>query len=36
MASRAYYVKKRVIDGKILKMEKGSKQQLTGQFERKK
>ena len=37
MASRAYYVKKGVIDGKIFKMEKrGPKQQVTGQFKRKK
>ena len=36
MTSQAYYVKKGVIDGKILKMEKGSKQQVTGQFKRKK
>ena len=37
MTSRAYYVKKKgVLDGKILKVEKGgSKQQVTGQFKEK-
>ena len=38
MTSRAYCVKQKgVIDGKILKMEKGvPKQQVTGQLKRKK
>ena len=36
MTSRAYYVKKGVIDGKIFEDgKKGSKQQVTGQFKEK-